>query len=342
MKILVTGGAGYIGSHTIVELLNNDHEVIVIDNLSNSSIESVKRTEKLVGKKIDFYGIDLCNPKETERAFQENEIDAVIHFAALKAVGESIKKPLDYYRNNIDSTLVLLDKCNKYSVSKIIFSSSASVYGVNALAPITELDKVGDGISNPYGKTKYFIENILIDFQEVNTNLSVAILRYFNPVGAHESGEIGEDPGGTPSNILPYISLVAAGKLDKVNVFGDDYNTLDGTGIRDYIHVVDLAKGHVSALNALKPGVSIYNLGTGKGTSVIELIDAFSKACGKKIPYVIAPRRDGDIAMSYASVDKANKELGWFAERTIEDACRDAWRWQHQNPDGYQTPSFKK
>ena len=335
MNILVTGGAGYIGSHTIIELIKNGHEVIVADNLSNSSRESITRVEKITDSKIPFCEIDVRDAKALEEIFSKNNIDAVIHFAGLKSVGESVSKPIEYYENNIDSTLVLLKTMQKFSAKKLIFSSSATVYGTPSELPLTESSRVGVGITNPYGQTKFMIEQILRDLSFADNSFEITALRYFNPIGAHESGLIGEDPNGRPNNLLPYISQVAIGKLEKVNVFGDDYETPDGTGVRDYIHVVDLARGHVAALNHMKSGFEAYNLGTGVGVSVLELISAFGKACGKNIPYSITDRRAGDIASCYASSQKAEQELGWKAEKTIDDACADSWRWQSQNPNGY-------
>ncbi len=335
MNILVTGGAGYIGSHTLIELIEAGYTPVVVDNLSNSSPEALKRVEKITGAKIPFHKLDLRNEKELEKVFAEHKFGAIIHFAGLKAVGESVKKPLEYYSNNIDSTLSTLKLALQYKVPKFIFSSSATVYGTPEELPLKETSRTGVGITNPYGQTKYMIEQILQDVVAANPNLQITILRYFNPVGAHESGLIGEDPNGLPNNLLPYVSQVAVGKLPEVGVFGDDYDTPDGTGVRDYIHVVDLAKGHVAALKSAQNGVSVYNLGTGQGTSVLELINAFSKAAGKPIPYAIKPRRPGDIASCYASGNKALSELGWKTELTINDACRDSWRWQSGNPDGY-------
>jgi UDP-glucose 4-epimerase len=335
MNILVTGGTGYIGSHTIIELLENSHTIIVVDNLSNSSQESLRRVEKITKSKIPFYNIDVRNTNALEKVFNENNIDAVIHFAGLKSVGESVSHPVKYYDNNIGSTLVLIATMEKYNVKKLVFSSSATVYGAPSELPLSETSQVGIGITNPYGQTKFMIEQILRDLNVANKTMEITILRYFNPIGAHSSGLIGEDPNDIPNNLMPYISQVAVGKLDKVNVFGNDYNTPDGTGVRDYIHVVDLAKGHVAALKHSAPGISIYNLGTGHGVSVLELITAFSKSAEKEIPYQITPRRSGDIASCYASPSKANKKLGWFAEKTIEQACADSWRWQSQNPDGF-------
>lgn len=335
MNILVTGGAGYIGSHTIIELIKNGHEVIVADNLSNSSRESIKRVEKITNSIVPFYEIDVRNNAALEEIFGKNTIDAVIHFAGLKSVGESVSKPIEYYENNIDSTLVLLKTMQKFSVKKLIFSSSATVYGTPSELPLTESSRVGVGITNPYGQTKYMIEQILRDLSVADSSFEITALRYFNPIGAHDSGLIGEDPNGRPNNLLPYISQVAIGKLEKVNVFGNDYKTPDGTGVRDYIHVVDLARGHVAALNHMKAGFDTYNLGTGIGISVLDLISAFSKASGKEIPYCISARRPGDVAACYASSEKANKELGWKAEKTIDEACADSWKWQSQNPNGY-------
>jgi UDP-glucose 4-epimerase len=335
MNILVTGGAGYIGSHTIIKLIGDGHNVVVVDNLSNSSIESIKRVEKITGKTIPFYEVDACDKTALEKVFIRNSFDAVIHFAGLKAVGESVAKPLEYYRNNIDSTLVLLGCMQKYNVKKIVFSSSATVYGDPKSLPLTEDSRVGVGITNPYGQTKFMIEQVLRDLSVADSYMEVTILRYFNPVGAHTSGLIGEDPNGIPNNLLPYVAQVAVGKLKKVSVFGGDYDTVDGTGVRDYIHVVDLARGHLAAINHSKPGVSIYNLGTGKGVSVLELIAAFSKAAVKDIPYQVVNRRVGDVAACYADPKKANEALGWVAEKSIEEACVDSWRWQSQNPNGY-------
>lgn len=335
MNLLITGGTGYIGSHTIIELLTAGHKVTVVDNLVNSSEESLRRVERITGQDIPFFKIDLRHKDKLEELFANNNFDGVIHFAGLKAVGESVAKPVEYYANNIDSSLVLLDAMFRHGVNRIVFSSSATVYGTPKNLPLNEESRTGIGITSPYGQTKFMIEQILRDVSFANKALEVTILRYFNPVGAHQSGLIGEDPSGVPNNLLPYISKVAVGKLDKVRVFGGDYDTADGTGVRDYIHVVDLAKGHVAALNKSAPGLNTYNLGTGEGVSVLELINAFSKAAGKEIPYEIVGRRPGDVATCYADPTKANKELGWFAEKTIEDACADSWRWQSNNPDGY-------
>ena len=335
MHILVTGGSGYIGSHAVIELIESGHSVIVIDNLSNSNRESLHRVEKILDTSVPFYNKDVCDKVALEQIFTENSFDAVIHFAGLKAVGESIKKPLEYYRNNIESTLSLLEIMQLHGVKKFVFSSSATVYGDPEALPLLETSRVGVGVTNPYGQTKFMIEQILKDVCIADQEFEATILRYFNPVGAHKSGLIGEDPEGIPNNLLPYIAQVAVGKLEKVNVFGDDWETPDGTGVRDYIHVVDLAKGHTAALNHSKPGANTYNLATGKGVSVLQLIAAFSKAAGKEIPYQITDRRPGDIASCYASPEKANKELGWKAERTIEEACIDSWNWQSRNPNGY-------
>ena len=336
MRILVTGGAGYIGSHTCVELLNQGHEVVVFDNLYNPSEEALKRVEKITGKTLTFYKADMLDRDAMEEIFSKEKIDAVIHFAGLKAVGESVAKPLEYYYNNITGTLILCDVMRKHGVKKIIFSSSATVYGDPAFVPITEECPKGK-ITNPYGQTKAMLEQILTDFHTADPEWNVILLRYFNPVGAHESGLIGEDPKGIPNNLTPYITQVAVGKLKEVGVFGNDYDTPDGTGVRDYIHVVDLAIGHVKALKKFedKPDVYIYNLGTGRGYSVLEVIQAFSKAVGRDIPYVIKPRRPGDIATCYADSTKAKNELGWTAERGIDEMCADSWRWQSMNPDGY-------
>jgi len=337
MNILVTGGAGYIGSHTIIELLTNGHEVVVVDNLVNSSRESLKRVEEITGKTIPFYELDLRDKPALEHVFSNHSIDAAIHFAGLKAVGESVAKPLDYYSNNIDSTLVLLEAMKNHNVKKLIFSSSATVYGTPEQLPLLETSQTGVGITNPYGQTKYMIEQILRDVSLSDESMEITLLRYFNPVGAHESGKIGEDPLGVPNNLLPYVAQVAIGKLEKVQVFGGDYDTPDGTGIRDYIHVVDLVKGHIAALTHSKPGVQTYNLGTGVGISVLELIAAFSLATEKEIPYQIVDRRPGDVASYYADATKASDELEWKTEKTLAEACKDSWRWQSNNPHGYQS-----
>lgn len=340
MTILVTGGAGFIASHTNIELLNAGYDVIVMDNLCNSSKESVARVEQITGKKVKFYEADMRNVEDLEKIFSENVIDVIIHFAGLKAVGESCVKPFEYYENNISGTLNIISMMRKYNVKKMVFSSSATIYGDPEVIPITEECKVG-GVTNPYGQTKLMLEQILTDIQKADPDFDIALLRYFNPIGAHESGLIGEAPNGIPNNLLPYVAKVAAGVLDRVNVFGDDYDTPDGTGVRDYIHVVDLAKGHVCAVKKLleHPGLVIYNLGTGVGYSVLDIIHNFEKACGKKIPYVIAPRRPGDIATCYSDPSKAERELGWKAQYGIDRMCEDAWRWQKMNPNGYDTTS---
>jgi len=335
MKILVTGGAGYIGSHTCVELLQAGYEVVVVDNLSNSKEESLKRVEEITGKKLEFYKADLLDRQALETIFREQSIDGVIHFAGLKAVGESVSMPLRYYHNNITGTLMLCEMMQKYGVKNLVFSSSATVYGNPDRVPITEDFFLS--ATNPYGQTKLMIEQILRDLYQADNSFNIALLRYFNPVGAHKSGRIGEDPNGIPNNLVPYITQVAAGKLDELKVFGNDYPTYDGTGVRDYIHVVDLAIGHLKALDKLRtnPGVVIYNLGTGQGYSVLEMVEAFSKVTGKNIPYRIVERRPGDIAACYADPTKAMKELGWSASKGLHEMCEDSWRWQSNNPRGY-------
>lgn len=335
-KILITGGAGYIGSHTALELLNQGYEVVVYDNLSNSSQESLKRVEELTGKKIAFYEGDVLDKEALSAMFRAEHVDAVIHCAALKAVGESVKKPLEYYQNNITGTLSLMSVMDEVGVKNIVFSSSATVYGSPEEMPITENCPKG-ACTNPYGWTKSMMEQIMTDVQKAKPDWNVILLRYFNPVGAHKSGRIGEDPKGIPNNLMPYISQVAVGKLEKLGIFGDDYDTPDGTGVRDYIHVVDLAIGHVKAIDYIftNPGLDVINLGTGTGYSVLDMVKAFGKACGKEIPYEIKPRREGDIAMCYADPAKALKVLGWKAERGLEEMCEDTWRWQSQNPQGY-------
>ena len=336
MSILVTGGAGYIGSHTVVELIARGYDPIIVDDLSNSKIEVLDRIKMITGIKPKFYEVNLLNKDKLEEIFKNESISDVIHFAGFKAVGESVQKPLMYYNNNLNTTINLLELMIKYNVNNIVFSSSATVYGDPKVLPLTEECEVG-GVTNPYGRTKYMIEEILKDVAKVNPSLNVAILRYFNPIGAHPSGLIGEDPNGIPNNLMPYISQVAVGKLQHLGVFGDDYDTVDGTGVRDYIHVVDLAIGHVAALNKLNQnsGLVIYNLGTGKGTSVLELVKAFEESNNIKIPYVIKERREGDIASCYADCSKANKELNWTSNKTIKEACKDSWNWQHNNPKGY-------
>lgn len=338
MNILVTGGAGYIGSHTCVELLNAGYGVIVIDNLYNSNQKAIDRIEQITGKKVKFYENDVLDRDALEKIFSENSIDAVIHFAGLKAVGESVHKPIEYYHTNIGGTLTLVDVMREHNCRNIIFSSSATVYGDPAEIPISENCPKGT-CTNPYGWTKWMQEQILTDIHTADLSWNVILLRYFNPIGAHKSGLIGEDPKGIPNNLLPYVAQVAIGKLPQINVFGDDYDTPDGTGVRDYIHVVDLARGHVKAVERLakNDGVFICNLGTGKGYSVLDVIHAFEKACGHKLKYEIKPRRDGDIATCYCNPEKAKKELGWTAEYTLDDMCADSWRWQTMNPDGYNT-----
>lgn len=333
-NILVTGGAGFIGSHTVAELLDSGYGAVVVDNLSNSSQESLKRVEKICNKPVKFYLGDVCDEQLMDRVFAENEISAVIHFAGLKAVGESVEKPLEYYRNNIGSTFTLLSSMKKAGVKKLIFSSSATVYGVPERLPLTEDCHLST--TNPYGATKLMIEGILKDVAYADKSFNAVLLRYFNPVGAHESGLIGEDPKGIPNNLMPYVAQVACGKREKVRVFGNDYPTHDGTGVRDYIHVVDLARGHIAALkNCNGAGVRVYNLGTGKGYSVLDMIAAFSKACGRQIPYEIVERRAGDVAECYACADKAQKELKWRAEYSLEEMCASQWKWQSKNPNGY-------
>lgn len=336
MQILVTGGAGYIGSHTCVELLNAGYDVIVVDNLYNSNQKAIDRIEQITQKKVKFYKEDILDKEALKKIFSENQIDAVIHFAGLKAVGESVQKPVEYYTVNIAGTLNLIDVMRTYGCKNIIFSSSATVYGEPAQIPITEACPKGT-CTNPYGWTKWMLEQILTDVHTSNPEWNVILLRYFNPIGAHESGLIGEDPKGIPNNLLPYVAQVAIGKLKCVGVFGNDYDTPDGTGVRDYIHVVDLAKGHVKALDRIKEkaGCKVYNLGTGKGYSVLDVIHAFSKACGHDIPYEIKPRRAGDIATCYSKCDLAREELGWQAEYDLDAMCASSWKWQTMNPNGY-------
>lgn len=334
MAVLVTGGAGYIGTHTCIELLNAGNEVIVIDNLCNSNREALRRVEKITGKKVQFYEEDLLHREAVEDIFKNNDISYVIHFAGLKAVGESVEKPMEYYWNNITGSLILLDIMKKYNVKKMIFSSSATVYGKPETVPIREDFPLS--VTNPYGRTKLMLEEILKDVHIADPDWSIVLLRYFNPIGAHKSGLIGENPKGIPNNLVPYITQVAVGKMPFVRVFGDDYDTKDGTGVRDYIHVMDLARGHVKAEKALEhSGVSIYNLGTGVGYSVLDMIHSFEKVCGKEIPYKIQPRRAGDIATCYADASKAWEELGWKAECGLMEMCEDSWRWQSNNPEGY-------
>jgi UDP-glucose 4-epimerase len=337
MAILVTGGAGFIGSHTCVELLEAGYDVVVVDNLYNASRKSLDRVEQITGKKVTFYEADILNRDALNEIFDREQIDSVIHFAGLKAVGESVAKPIEYYYNNITGTLVLCDVMRKHDVKNIVFSSSATVYGDPAFIPITEECPKGK-ITNPYGQTKGMLEQVLEDIYVSDPEWNVILLRYFNPIGAHKSGLMGEDPKGIPNNLVPYVAQVAIGKLKCLGVFGDDYDTPDGTGVRDYIHVVDLARGHVAAIRKLeeKKGVLIYNLGTGKGYSVLDVVHAFEKACGKKIPYEIKPRRAGDISTCYADPSRAKAELGWEAQYGIEEMCADSWRWQTMNPNGYE------
>lgn len=337
MNILVTGGTGYIGSHTVVKLLDRGDNVIIVDNLSNSKLEVLNRIEKITGKRPTFYKINCQNEDEFRKVFEKEQFDSVIHFAGLKSVGESVKYPELYFENNVGSSKVLLKLMLEFNVNNLVFSSSATVYGEPERVPIKESDKVG-GCTNPYGQTKLDIEYILKDAAKEHANLNIAILRYFNPIGAHESGLIGEDPNGIPNNLMPYITKVAFNKLPRLNVFGDKYPTIDGTGVRDYIHVLDLANGHLLALDKLltKPGLVIYNLGTGRGVSVLELVHAFEEANGIKIPYVITDNRPGDIATCYADATKAKEEMNFVATKTIVDACKDSYRWQKNNPNGYE------
>lgn len=335
MKVLVTGGAGYIGSHTCIELLSAGHEVIVVDNFCNSKPESLKRVQELAGKTLTFVEADILDKAALSEVFKAHTIDSVIHFAALKAVGESVQKPMEYYHNNVTGTLVLCEVMKEFGVKNLVFSSSATVYGDPASTPIRE--DFPTTATNPYGWTKLMMEQILTDLTVADAELNICLLRYFNPIGAHESGRIGEDPNGIPNNLFPYITQTAVGKRDCLSIFGGDYPTVDGTGVRDYIHVVDLAVGHVKALDKLssKPGLVIYNLGTGNGTSVLEAVKAFEKVTGATVPYKIVDRRPGDIAECWADPAKAQAELGWKAERGIEEMCRDAWKWQSENPNGY-------
>lgn len=336
MQILVTGGAGYIGTHTCVELLNAGYDIVVVDNLLNSKLEALERVRELTGRDFLFYQSDLLDQDAIEGIFSENQIEAVIHFAGLKAVGESVARPLWYYHNNITGTIRLCEAMKKHGVKKLVFSSSATVYGSPESVPISENFPLG--ATNPYGRTKQMIEGILSDLHVSDPDWSVALLRYFNPIGAHESGRIGEDPNGIPNNLLPYVSHVAVGKLGELKVFGNDYSTGDGTGVRDYIHVVDLAIGHLKALDKVltRAGVEAYNLGTGKGYSVLEIVAAFERASGRAIPYRITERRPGDIGVCYADPKKAREELGWMATRGIDQMCEDAWHWQLNNPNGYE------
>ncbi|MEG1963576.1 MAG: UDP-glucose 4-epimerase GalE [Clostridia bacterium] len=337
MAILVTGGAGYIGSHTVVELLENGYQVIVVDNLCNSSVESLKRVQEITGKTCKFYKQDVCELQGLRAIFKAEKVDAVIHFAGLKAVGESCAKPLEYYQNNLISTLNLIQVMREFNVKNLVFSSSATVYGAPKSVPIKEDFPLS--VTNPYGRTKLMIEDMLRDIYKADSSFNIALLRYFNPIGAHKSGQIGEDPNGTPNNLMPYITQVAIGKLKQLRVFGDDYPTTDGTGVRDYIHVCDLAHGHLLALNKLftNSGLVTYNLGTGIGYSVLDMVKAFEKASGQKVPYEIAPRRAGDIAMCYADATKAYAEIGFKTKFTLAQMCEDSWRWQKNNPNGYKS-----
>ena len=337
MNILVTGGAGYIGSHTTVELINHGHSVVIVDNLSNSSKKVIPRIEEITNSPVHFYDIDLCDKEKTNQLFSDHTFDAVIHFAGLKAVGESVKEPLKYYDNNLNSTLSLLDAMLTHGVNKLVFSSSATVYGDPGTVVYTEKLTVGQNISSPYGQTKFMIEQIIKDVCIAHPHFEASLLRYFNPIGAHESGLIGEDPLGIPNNLMPFIAQVATGKREKLSIFGNDYPTPDGTCKRDYIHVVDLAKGHLAALEHLKPGVEAYNLGSGKPTSVLELVNAFQESTGQKIPFEFAPRRNGDLAEFYADPTRAEKQLGWRTEKNIIDMCSDTWNWQSKNPQGYKS-----
>lgn len=335
MKILLTGGAGFIGSHTYVELLNAGHEAVIVDNFYNASERVMERLETITGKPVCWYNVDVCDKEGLEKVFADHAFDAVIHFAGYKAVGESVHKPLEYYRNNLDSTLTLCDVMRTFGVKRIVFSSSATVYGVTDEMPLVET--MPTGCTNPYGWTKYMNEQILRDVSHANPDWAVALLRYFNPIGAHESGMIGEDPVGIPNNLMPYITQVASGKLEKLRVFGNDYNTHDGTGVRDYIHVVDLAQGHVAACEYLmnSVGCDVFNLGTGVGYSVLDLVHTFGRVNHLDIPYTIVERRPGDVARCFADASRAKEKLGWQAQKTLEDMCRDSWRWQSQNPNGY-------
>ncbi len=337
MKILLTGGAGFIGSHTLIELVAAGHEAVVVDNLYNSSPIALKRVEKIVGKQVPFYQTDVRDREGMERVFAEHKFDACIHFAGLKAVGESVEKPLEYYENNMNGTFVLLDTMRKHGCKNIIFSSSATVYGDPAQIPITEECPKGR-CTNPYGQTKSMLEEVMMDVQKADKEWNVVLLRYFNPIGAHPSGTIGENPNGIPNNLMPYITQTAIGKRKELGVFGNDYDTPDGTGVRDYIHVVDLARAHVAALQAIerKQGIAIYNIGTGWGYSVLDVVNAFMYANGVDVPYVFKPRRAGDIATCYCDPSKAKKELGWEAQFGIEEMCRDSWNWQRQNPNGFE------
>ena len=335
MKILLTGGAGFIGSHTYVELFNAGHEAVIVDNFYNASPRVLERLETITGKPVTCYNVDVCDEAALDDVFSKHDYDAIIHFAGYKAVGESVAKPLEYYHNNLESTIVLCNVMRKHNVKRVVFSSSATVYGMSDTMPLVET--MPTGCTNPYGWTKYMNEQILRDVAVANPDWAVALLRYFNPIGAHESGLIGEDPVGIPNNLMPYVTQVASGKREKLSVFGNDYDTPDGTGVRDYIHVVDLAKGHVAACEYLDKniGCDVFNLGTGIGYSVLDLVNTFGKVNDMEIPYVIVDRRPGDVARCYADASKAKEKLGWAAEKTLEDMCRDSWRWQSKNPNGY-------
>lgn len=334
MNVLLTGGAGYIGSHTAVELLGAGHAVIIIDNLYNANEEVLRRIERITGKSVTFYKDDVRNASALDAIFDKHDVDAVIHFAGLKAVGESVEKPLDYYDTNVYGSIVLLEAMKRHDVNKLVFSSSATVYG-SAPYPYAESMQAGVGIASPYGQTKYMVEEIMHDTAASDSSAEYIALRYFNPVGAHESGLIGEDPNGIPNNLMPYIAQTAAGKREKLRIWGNDYETVDGTGVRDYIHVVDVAKGHLAALEHLSPGFDAINLGSGTGTSVMQVVHAFEKACGHSIPIEICDRRPGDLPEYYANAEKAKRVLGWHTEKTIDDMCTDTWNWQSKNPSGY-------
>lgn len=336
MKVLVTGGAGYIGSHTVIELLEAGHDVVIVDNLSNSSSAAIDRIKEITGKIPEFYEFDLRDKKKLNVLFARHALDAVIHFAGLKAVGESVEKPLLYYQNNLDSSMALFEVMQHHGVKRLIFSSSATVYG-DVLYPYVETQQTGVGVTNPYGRTKFMIEEIMKDVAISQPDVIYTSLRYFNPVGAHPSGRIGEDPQGTPNNLMPFVAQTAVGIREKLRIFGDDYDTVDGTGVRDYIHVVDLAKGHVAALHLETPGFDAINLGSGKGTSVLQMLHAFEKVCGKTLPYEIVPRRAGDLPEFYANAAKAKKLLNWQTEKSIDEMCADTWHWQSTNPKGYKS-----
>lgn len=337
MNVLLTGGAGYIGTHTAVELLENGHDIVIVDNLVNSSEEAVGRVKEITGKSFPFYKADIRDETALNAIFEQYAVEAVIHFGGLKAVGESVEKPLAYYDNNVSGSVILFQLMQQYGIKKLVFSSSATVYG-SAPYPYEESMQTGVGVTNPYGRTKHMIEEIMRDIATANSDVEFVALRYFNPVGAHPSGLIGENPQGIPNNLMPFIAQTAAGLREKLRIFGDDYDTIDGTCVRDFIHVVDLAKGHLAALEHLRPGFDAVNLGSGTGTSVMQLVKAFENACGKTIPYEIAPRRAGDLAEFYANTDKAKQLLGWQTQKTVDEMCIDTWRWQSNNPHGYNSP----